>query len=458
MVGVAAVSYSTVALVRSNTPREWVLFAMLTIASGMLTVKVPSIEARVSVSEAFGFAAVMLFGPHVGVVTLALEGLRISLKWKMKPVQTVFNFANLGLSMGAAACTFFLITDKVLYVDSPPTGVVLAGLTVMTATYFALNSGLTAAIVSLSKDLPLRSVWMQHYWPLVPSYVASASVSLLLVLAFREVHLLAIALIVPLLLVCYLTVRSSYGRVEDAQLHVAKLNRLLFSTVETLATAIDAKDEVTHDHVRRVQQGALALAHELGVNDPEALKAIEAGALLHDTGKIAVPEHILNKPGRLTPSEFEKMKRHAPIGAQILSAIEFPYPVVPIVRHHHENWNGTGYPDGLKGEDIPLGARILSVVDCFDALTSDRPYRKRMTDADALKILVERRGTMYDPTIVDVFVAAYQQIMLMVKLRNAPHACSAWTSWQTSRKFSAEKVSSGKFGVRSLRITTRSPS
>src|SRR4029079_16618872 len=214
------------------------LFAILTIASGLLTVKVPSIEARVSVSEAFGFAAVMLFGAHVGVVPLALEGLRISFKWKMNAVQTVFNFANLGLSMGAAAIAFFLIAGKVLYHESPPTGIVLLALAAMTGTYFVVNSGLTAAIVALSTWRPLRTVWMQHYWPLVPSYIASASVSLLLVLAFREVHLLAIALIVPLLLVCYLTVRSSYGRVEDAQLHVAKLNRLLFSTVETLATAI----------------------------------------------------------------------------------------------------------------------------------------------------------------------------------------------------------------------------
>jgi putative nucleotidyltransferase with HDIG domain len=252
---------------------------------------------------------------------------------------------------------------------------------------------------------------MKHYWPLIPSYIAAASVSLLLVLAYREAHLIAVALILPLLGVCYLTVRSSYGRLEDTREHVAQLNRLLLSTVETLATAIDAKDEVTHDHVRRVQQGTLALAAELGVRDPEQLKAIEAAALLHDTGKIAVPEHILNKPGRLTPSEYEQMKKHAPIGAQILSSIEFPYPVVPIVRHHHENWDGTGYPDGIKGEEIPLGARILSVVDCFDALTSDRPYRRRMTDAQAIQILLERRGTMYDPAVVDVFVNAYSRLM-----------------------------------------------
>jgi diguanylate cyclase (GGDEF)-like protein len=127
-------------------------------------------------------------------------------------------------------------------------------------------------------------------------------------------------------------------------------------------------------------------------------------------GKLAIPEYILNKPGPLTAAEFEKMKMHAGVGADILSAIDFPYPVVPIVRHHHENWNGTGYPSGLAGSDIPIGARILSVVDCFDALTSDRPYRPRLTDKDALRILMERRGTMYDPLIVDTFVRVYAQI------------------------------------------------
>src|SRR6266545_4475359 len=180
----------------------------------------------------------------------------------------------------------------------------------------------------------------------------------------------------------------------DSALHLAQLN-VLVSTVHTLSTAIDARDDVTPRHVRRVQHGTLALARELGVTDEDTLCGLEAAALLHDTGKIAVPEHILNKPGRLTVAEFEKMKLHAPIGAEILSAIDFPYPVVPIVRHHHESWNGTGYPDRIAGEAIPIGARILSVVDCFDALTSDRPYRRRMSDAAAIAILLERRGTMY---------------------------------------------------------------
>ena len=169
--------------------------------------------------------------------------------------------------------------------------------------------------------------------------------------------------------------QSWLGRMDDAQHHVKKLNELYMSTIGAFSTAIEAKDGVTSDHVHRVQAYALGLARALGVNDPSTLQAIEAASLLHDTGKLAVPEHILNKPGRLTPAEFETMKTHVDVGADILSSIDFPYPVVPIVRAHHENWDGTGYPRRLRGEEIPIGARILAVVDCFDALTSDRPYR-----------------------------------------------------------------------------------
>ncbi len=410
--GSAVVAYSAFTLVRGAVPIEWVLFSVLTVLCGSLTIKIPSIESRFSLCEVFGLASIMLFGPEVGAVTLALDGLRISAAYKMNRVQTAFNFSNLGLSMWLAGKLFFLVSGTGPLFRSPaPSAWIIVSLAVLAGTYFLVNSGLTGTVIALSARKSPRAVWLEHYLPLLPSYLAGASVALLLVLAFREVQFTAIALILPLLLLSYQMLQSSFGRLEDAKEHVTKLNRLLFSTVETLATAIDAKDEVTHDHVRRVQQGTLALARELGVSDPEMLKGLEAAALLHDTGKIAVPEHILNKPGRLTPAEFEKMKRHAPIGAQILSSIEFPFPVVPVVRHHHENWDGTGYPDGLKGEDIPLGARILSVVDCFDALTSDRPYRKRMTDEQALEIIRQRRGTMYDPAVVDRFIGSYQRIM-----------------------------------------------
>jgi putative nucleotidyltransferase with HDIG domain len=212
--------------------------------------------------------------------------------------------------------------------------------------------------------------------------------------------------------------RTSLARTDDQLRHLEAMNRTYASTIEAFATAVDAKDQVTHGHLRRVQVYALGVARELGITDEPTVRSLEAAALLHDVGKIGIPEHILNKPGKLTPGEFEEMKRHVTIGAGILAAIDFPFPVVPIVRHHHENWDGTGYPDGVRGTDIPIGARILMVVDCFDALTSDRPYRPAMSRADAFAILRERRGRMYDPDIVDRFIEIQPRLSESLGLEN----------------------------------------
>ena len=224
-----------------------------------------------------------------------------------------------------------------------------------------------------------------------------------MILLAQYLSLTAMAAVIPLMAVINLAMRSWTGRLEDAEQHVATVDRLYLSTIGALSTAIEAKDGVTSSHIHRVQHYAMGLAKALGGLDEQTTKALQAAALLHDTGKLAVPERILNKPGKLTPAEFETMKLHVDVGADILSSIDFPYPVVPIVRAHHENWDGTGYPNGLKGVDIPIGARILSVVDCYDALTSDRPYRAAMTDTEALEIIRARRGTMYDPAVVDMF-------------------------------------------------------
>ena len=174
-------------------------------------------------------------------------------------------------------------------------------------------------------------------------------------------------------------------------------------TIEALAIAIDAKDEVTHDHVRRVQIYATGLARLFGLSESE-IEALKAGALLHDIGKLAVPDYILNKPGSLTPAEFDKMKVHTIVGAEILERVGFPYPVVPVVRHHHERWDGRGYPDGLRGDQIPITARILTVADCFDAVREDRQYRKAMTREQAIQLLRDGSGTMFDPTVIGVFL------------------------------------------------------
>ena len=182
-----------------------------------------------------------------------------------------------------------------------------------------------------------------------------------------------------------------------------ELSRIHFATAEALATAIDAKDQTTHCHVRRVQIYAAGMGEVLGLSKAE-IAALKAGALLHDIGKLAVPAHIINKPGRLTPAEFDKMKIHTTVGAQILSRVEFPYPVTPIVRHHHEQWDGLGYPDGLKGEQIPITARIISVVDCFDSVREDRPFRRGMTRDEAIALLLRGSGNHFDPNVVELFI------------------------------------------------------
>jgi putative nucleotidyltransferase with HDIG domain len=352
-------------------------------------------------------------------LTVALDALVISC-WayyrKGQPFyKSVFNVCALPLSVWIASHVFFALAGiSPLSVaessQAPRIKDIFLPLLAFTLAYFSLNSGIIALAISLEKKLSPIRIWRDNFVWLSLNYFGGASVAFLLVTYTRNLDLTYLAVIVPLLFILYFTFSMSMGRVEDANRHLSQLNTLYMSTIETLAMAIDAKDQITHGHIRRVQTYAVGLAKSVGVSDENILRAVEAAALLHDMGKLAVPEYILNKPGPLTAAEFEKMKLHASVGADILSAIDFPYPVVPIVRHHHENWDGSGYPDGLSGPAIPIGARILSVVDCFDALTSDRPYRPRLSDQEALRILADRRGKMYDPVIVDTFLAVYRDL------------------------------------------------
>src|ERR1043166_3336243 len=201
----------------------------------------------------------------------------------------------------------------------------------------------------------------------------------------------------------YLIYRSTVSRLKIKTSEVEALSKLHLATAEALATAIDAKDQITHCHVRRVQVYAARMGEVFGLSDNE-ISALKAGAVLHDIGKLAVPPHILNKPGRLTPAEFEKMKIHTVVGAQILSRVDFPYPIVPIIRHHHERWDGRGYPDRLRGEQIPITARIISVVDCFDSVREDRPFRRGMTIDEATALLRRGSGIHFDPQVVNQFL------------------------------------------------------
>jgi putative nucleotidyltransferase with HDIG domain len=413
--GVAATTYSVIQLVIEPVSNQWLILAALTLLTGSFSVKIPSIAARISVSDAFVFASVLLFGPAPATVIVAVDCFVISL-WlrdeNRSPVRSLFNLSAVALAIWLASQGFFWLVDvrpgdltHLLPLEKH-----LWQLFALASSYFLLNSWLVAIALGFEKRQGVVGLWWRNFPWFSLNYFGGVSVAALLVSYTRSVDLSAIGIIVPLLIISYLTHRTSLGRIEDSKRHVEQLSDLYLSTIETLAMAVDAKDQITHGHIRRVQVYALELAKLLGVKDERQLKAIEAAALLHDMGKLAIPEHILNKPGKLTGPEFEKMKLHADIGADLLSAVKFPYPVVPIVRHHHEQWSGKGYPSGIAGTDIPLGARILAVVDCFDALTSDRPYRPRLTTEEAFAIILEARGSLYDPLVVDAFLTAYPHI------------------------------------------------
>ena len=208
----------------------------------------------------------------------------------------------------------------------------------------------------------------------------------------------------------YLAYRACRRVLQDERRASRALTEMHLGTIEALAVAIDAKDQTAPDHIRRVQIYAAGLARAAGLTDTE-VQAIRTAALLHDIGKLAIPEHILVKPGPLTAEEFQKVRIHPELGAEILRTVRFPYPVTPLIRSHHERWDGRGYPAGLKDDRIPLGGRILSIVDFFDALTSDRPYHKAIDHTAAVAQLQDEAGKAFDPRLVETFVRMLPELV-----------------------------------------------
>ena len=412
IVGIVVLVVSCTSLATGSAHSGWIVLAALAMLTGAFPVQIGASEATISVADTFFIACALLFGPEAATTAVAIDSLVMSLLGRRhRSERVLFNIAAPALSMFVAAKTFFAVAGvRPLFESHAPVSSVALPLVLLAVVYFTLNSGLVAVAVALESRQRLGGVWRSFLW-LATGYFAAASVAFCLVLLIQQSILVAAVVVLPLLGIFHLTLRASFGRLDDARRHLHAMDRLYLSTIETLAMAIDAKDDVTHSHVRRVQTLAMALARAMGVTGEAELKALEAAALLHDTGKLGVPEHILNKPGGLTEAEFEKMKLHVDIGADILSLVGFPFPVVPIVRCHHENWDGSGYPNSIAGDAIPIGARILSVVDCYDALTSDRPYRKRLSDEAAVDVLRERRGRMYDPAVVDTFIRIRKDIV-----------------------------------------------
>jgi putative nucleotidyltransferase with HDIG domain len=382
-----------------------IVVAVLAASSGFTVLRLRSISASFSLGDAFTLSALFLYGPEFATLAVALDTVAMSFCLGGAPHRILFNSAAPSLAMWVAGSLAFRVIGLPLPVDSAGIAMMAASGVTGVVLFFLLDSGLVATAVALNQGAPIGRIWRDHFAGLWVSPAAGGYVGLLVALLKHEVGPLSVLAVLPLPVIVYHMFRTSLARSDDQLHHLETLNRTYASTIEAFATAVDAKDQVTHGHLRRVQLYALGVARELGLDDQGLLRSLEAAALLHDVGKIGVPEHILNKPGKLSAAEFEEMKKHVTIGVEILSAVDFPFPVVPIVRHHHENWDGTGYPDGIAGTDIPIGARILMVVDCFDALTSDRPYRSAMSCDEAFDILRARRGRMYDAAIVDLFIA-----------------------------------------------------
>ena len=361
------------------------------------------------------FLSMIHFGTAVGVVIGSI-GCFSSCIWpKRQPTyQICFNVSLNAFQIWIAGTVFrYLSAGNVL----APSIHTFEAITASVLAYFAINTGFVASIIGLCTQKRIDEVWKETFLWTAPSYFAGASVATLAKMFFPNKLTEIMFLIAPVAYLIFQSYSVYASRAEEKQKHIedlslskAKLADLYLATIKSLALAIDAKDQYTHQHILRVQRYAVATATEMGITGDE-WEGVNTGALLHDIGKLGVPEYVLMKPGRLTEEEFAKIKKHPEIGAAILDPVEFPWPVLPGVKYHHEKWNGTGYPEGLSGENIPLTARILAVADVYDALTSSRSYRHAWTHEKAVATIQQDAGTHFDPVIVEAFMKIIDRVV-----------------------------------------------
>lgn len=453
----AAVATVDLALFTNIGIGSWLLLLAIAIASSPLTVRVASddgiLRSRESIADSFVLLAVMLYavppsntaGPAVllTAVVAFVSTYRIAtnrevvLKTGMAVVSTF-----IAASLYGALIDLFAAQSELPAQGALPLNVFLIPLLVVAALQYALSTIATAWFISFEAGkFTLIPTPETVVWTLTTKLAGAASASLFYAAVLNQTLAYAVLGLLISLLV-YLLYRFNERRLEqirDAEAerrrHVEEMAEIHMNTIESLAIAIDAKDQTTHGHVRRTQLYATQMGKLFNVSESE-LRALHAGALLHDIGKLAVPEYILNKPGKLTEAEFAKMKIHPVVGGDILKRVNFPYPVEDIVRYHHEKWDGSGYPKGLKAEGIPLVARIISVVDFYDATRCDRPYRKGMKREESLALLRSMVGNAFDPKVVDMFVLHVEEFDRMIDLQDIKEqvASAATEDTQTATK------------------------
>ena len=404
----------------SNDLLKFACYLLIAILASTMKVRLPGMESTMSVHFLFVLLGILELSLAETLVIGCAAALVQSV-WKTRqrpePVQVVFNvLSNTSIAIGLTYFVYHLATGLIR--NSMPLLLLVAA-----CTYFLSNTIPVSIVIALCEKRSLRGLWSETYFWSLPYYLVGAAVVAFVSFSNRYIGWQNALLIVPNMYGIYRSYQLYLGRLEDEKKrfeieerqvetekrHVEQVCALHLRTIESLALAIDAKDHTTHEHLHRVRTYAVEIAQEMEL-DEQDMDALRAAALLHDIGKLAVPDHIINKPGRLTPEEFEKMKIHPIVGADILDKVAFPYPVAPIVRAHHEKWNGTGYPDGLAGEQIPIGARILAAVDCLDALASDRQYRKALPLDDAMAKVAGEAGSSFDPKVIEILQRRYLEL------------------------------------------------
>jgi diguanylate cyclase (GGDEF)-like protein/putative nucleotidyltransferase with HDIG domain len=398
----------------SFSPAQWaqlLVLVSLVVISGMLPVRIPGTKASVTAGDCFIFLGAIFLGVPAGIVLGAIDLLTSSLSTSRRATSWIAAPACMALTAYVAGQVFYFALAARSGVTRNPLGrsepialeQLILPLILMALVQYVLNGALVATLIALKSRRNVWRCWRDSYLWTSWTFFAGAVAAGMIYAAIMKFGLLYVILSVPVIAATFATYRTYFERVAEKTREAAETSRIHLATVEALATAIDAKDRTTHCHVRRVQIYCARMGELLGLSAGE-IKALKAGALLHDVGKLAVPDHILNKPGKLSEAEFERMKVHTTVGAQILERVGFPYPVVPIVLYHHEQWDGRGYPEGLRGEEIPLTARILSVADCFDSVCEERPFRRGMTREEACTLIRRGAGGHFDPYVVELFL------------------------------------------------------
>ena len=391
-------------------------YLLVAVLASRLKIQLPGIDGTMSVNFLFILLSILELSLSETLVigcTATMAQCLFGTHQKRVPIKIVFNVLSMMANAIAVSYYAYQALQKVASAGT------LLLLVITALIFFVSNTVPVAIVISLTEGKPAHKVWAEcHFWSF-PFYMVGAAVVFAVGLMSKRVGWQTSLLILPLIYWVYRSYHLYLAKLaeEKKQVEIEKGNAeevasLHLRTIESLALAIEAKDQTSHKHLQRVRVFAVGLAKELGFSEDE-IEALRAAALLHDIGKLAIPEHIINKPGKLTPEEFEKMKIHPLVGSEILQRVAFPYPVAPIVRSHHERWDGTGYPDGLKGEQIPRGARVLAAVDCLDALASHRQYRNAISLDAAMEKVSSMSGSAFDPKVVDALKLHYRKLEIL---------------------------------------------